>query len=75
MSRFEFYRDAQRKWRWRFRHKNGNVLADSGQGYYTYADCWNGAMALACTDHKTWAENEERQIQDQLHMLAPAAGS
>jgi uncharacterized protein YegP (UPF0339 family) len=30
---FEVYRDKGGKWRWRLVHENGNVLADSGQGY------------------------------------------
>ena len=30
---FEVFRDAGGKWRWRLIHENGNVLADSGQGY------------------------------------------
>ena len=30
---FEIYRDAAEEWRWRLRHRNGNILADSGQGY------------------------------------------
>jgi len=30
---FELYEDAGGKWRWRLRHRNGNVLADSGEGY------------------------------------------
>ncbi|SFR30438.1 Uncharacterized conserved protein YegP, UPF0339 family [Halorubrum sodomense] len=30
---FEVYRDAAAEWRWRLRHRNGNVLADSGEGY------------------------------------------
>lgn len=30
---FEIYRDASGEWRWRLLHRNGNVLADSGQGY------------------------------------------
>ena len=30
---FEVYRDKGGKWRWRLIHENGNVLADSGQGY------------------------------------------
>jgi uncharacterized protein YegP (UPF0339 family) len=29
----EIYRDAAAEWRWRLVHKNGNILADSGQGY------------------------------------------
>jgi uncharacterized protein YegP (UPF0339 family) len=30
---FEVYEDAGEEWRWRLRHRNGNVLADSGEGY------------------------------------------
>ena len=30
---FEIYEDEGGKWRWRLRHRNGNILADSGQGY------------------------------------------
>jgi uncharacterized protein YegP (UPF0339 family) len=30
---FELYRDDEAKWRWRLVHDNGNILADSGEGY------------------------------------------
>ncbi|MFW6435423.1 MAG: HVO_2922 family protein, partial [Halovenus sp.] len=30
---FEIYRDTADEWRWRLRHRNGNILADSGEGY------------------------------------------
>jgi len=30
---FELYEDREGKWRWRLRHDNGNILADSGEGY------------------------------------------
>ena len=30
---FEIYRDAAGTWRWRLLHRNGNILADSGEGY------------------------------------------
>ncbi|QHS17621.1 DUF1508 domain-containing protein [haloarchaeon 3A1-DGR] len=30
---FEVYEDAAGEWRWRLRHDNGNIIADSGQGY------------------------------------------
>ena len=30
---FEIYQDKRGDWRWRLSHINGNVLADSGQGY------------------------------------------
>ena len=30
---FELFEDAQGQWRWRLVHDNGNILADSGEGY------------------------------------------
>jgi len=32
---FELYADRGGKWRWRLRHRNGNVLADGSQGFPT----------------------------------------
>ena len=30
---FELYEDRGGQWRWRLVHDNGNIVADSGQGY------------------------------------------
>lgn len=30
---FELYEDASGDYRWRLRHENGNIIADSGEGY------------------------------------------
>ena len=30
---FELYEDRAGQWRWRLVHDNGNIIADSGQGY------------------------------------------
>jgi uncharacterized protein YegP (UPF0339 family) len=30
---FEVYEDVEGKYRWRLRHDNGNIIADSGEGY------------------------------------------
>ena len=32
-ARFELYTDRADEWRWRLRHRNGNIISDSGQGY------------------------------------------
>ena len=40
--RFELYRDAVGHWRWRLRVQNGNVIADSGEGYARREDCEHG---------------------------------
>ncbi len=33
LARFELFRDRADEWRWRLRHRNGNVIATSGEGY------------------------------------------
>ena len=30
---FELYEDAGGQWRWRLRHRNGNIIADGAEGY------------------------------------------
>jgi uncharacterized protein YegP (UPF0339 family) len=30
---FELYEDSAGEYRWRLRHRNGNIIADSGEGY------------------------------------------
>lgn len=32
-ARFEVFQDRGEQWRWRLRHRNGNLIATSGQGY------------------------------------------
>lgn len=46
-DRIEVYRTTvRRKWRWRYVAANGNILADSGQGYTRRIDCLAGASAV-----------------------------
>lgn len=37
---------VRRKWRWRYVHANGHILADSGQGYSRRIDALNGVKAV-----------------------------
>jgi hypothetical protein len=32
---FELFEDKAGQWRWHLRHANGNIIADSGEGYAT----------------------------------------
>ena len=32
-AEFELYEDSAGDYRWRLRHSNGNIVADSGEGY------------------------------------------
>jgi len=45
-TRFELYRDTDGKWRWRFVHRNGNILADSGEGYSRKTDAKQGIETI-----------------------------
>lgn len=36
---FRMYVDTAKEWRWRLKATNGDVLADSGEGYKNKADC------------------------------------
>jgi uncharacterized protein YegP (UPF0339 family) len=43
---FEVYRDGAGEWRWRLVHKNGNILADSGEGYTRRRDARRAAESV-----------------------------
>lgn len=40
--RFEIHKDATGDWRWRLRTTNGNIVADSAEGYRHREDCERG---------------------------------
>lgn len=46
-GRIEYYTDAAGEHRWRVVHSNGNVLADSAEGYVNLADAISGAQSTA----------------------------
>ncbi len=43
---FGLYEDAAAEHRWRLRHRNGNVIADSGEGYTDKRDAENGIESV-----------------------------
>lgn len=45
-ARFELFEDADEEWRWRLRHRNGNVIADSGEGYTRRHNAQNGLESV-----------------------------
>ena len=42
-DKWEFYKDAADKWRWRRTAANGNIVGRSSQGYVNKADCLENA--------------------------------
>ena len=43
---FQLYKDQGDEWRWRLRHDNGNIIADSGEGYTAKANAQKGIRSL-----------------------------
>lgn len=41
MYKFEYYKDRAGEWRWRVKHQNGNIVADSSEGYKNKQDMWD----------------------------------
>ena len=42
MSHFTVYEDGKGEYRWRFQANNNKIIADSGEGYKSKADCEHG---------------------------------
>lgn len=42
LAAFEVFEDKGGKYRWRLRHRNGNILADGGQGYSSRTKAFDG---------------------------------
>jgi uncharacterized protein YegP (UPF0339 family) len=45
-ARFELYQSRDDQWRWRLRHRNGNVIADSGESYTRRHNAQNGIESV-----------------------------
>ena len=45
-AKFEIYKDESGEFRWRLTHTNGQVIADSGEGYTTKANAVKGINSL-----------------------------
>jgi uncharacterized protein YegP (UPF0339 family) len=43
---FELYKGRTGEYRWRLRHDNGNIIADSGEGYTSKAGAENGIQSV-----------------------------
>ena len=43
---FEVYEDRSGKYRWRLVHDNGNIIADSGEGYATKQKATQGIESV-----------------------------
>jgi uncharacterized protein YegP (UPF0339 family) len=59
MAKFEVYKDAKGEFRWRMKAGNGEIIADSNEGYKSKDSCMHGLelvkrdAAAAPVDDKT----------------------
>jgi len=44
--KFELYREPNGDWRWRLKSRNGNVIADSAEGYRQKSAALNGVSLV-----------------------------
>lgn len=53
------YLDARGEFRWRYQASNTKTLADSGEGYKSYADCKHGiSLMQASGSSPIWRSDE-----------------
>lgn len=46
LARFEVFQDRADEWRWRLVHRNGNIIASSGEGYTTRQNAEKGMRSV-----------------------------
>ena len=65
--KLQVYGDRAGEYRWRIRHKNGNILADCGEGYSSKPGCRralrNFLALLEQLHHMTWGKEKELPVQ------------
>ncbi len=66
MTKFQLFKDRKGEYRWRLRARNGEIIADSNEGYSTKASCKHGIELV-----KQQAANAE--VEDQTESRAAQA--
>ena len=59
-DKFEFYKDKRDEWRWRYRAKNGKIIATSSEGYKNKSDCLKGIDLVKGTNKNTPIERKRQ---------------
>ncbi|ELZ22714.1 hypothetical protein C475_16471 [Halosimplex carlsbadense 2-9-1] len=62
-ARFEVFQDRGGKWRWRLRHRNGNIIADSAQGYSSRQKAEQGLASVRKNAPGADAVREEVEVE------------
>ena len=57
-AKFEIYKDKTGNFRWRLTHMNGQIIADSGQGYKAKANAISGIDSVKENAPKATVEDK-----------------
>ena len=69
MTKFQLYTDRKGEYRWRLRARNGEIIADSNEGYSSKASCKHGIdlvkeqAASASVEDQTEEDQTERRAE------------
>jgi uncharacterized protein len=69
VSKFQIYKDRKGEYRWRLRARNGEIIADSNEGYSRKASCKHGIdlvreqAAGAAVEDQTEEDPTERRAE------------
>lgn len=70
VTKFQLYKDRKGEYRWRLRARNGEIIADSNEGYSRKASCKHGidlvreqAASAVVEDQTEEAPTESRAVQ------------
>jgi uncharacterized protein YegP (UPF0339 family) len=81
-ARFELFEDTGGEFRWRLRHRNGNVIADSGEGYTQRHNAKKGlqsvrrnALGATVIQHESEGDVPEEGTEFEPVVEAPSQGT
>jgi uncharacterized protein len=69
VSKFQIYEDRKGEYRWRLRARNGEIIADSNEGYSRKANCKHGIdlvreqAASAAVEDQTEVDPTEKRAE------------
>ena len=69
VTKFQLYKDRKGEYRWRLRARNGEIIADSNEGYSSKASCKHGIdlvkeqAASASVEDQTEEDQTERRAE------------
>jgi uncharacterized protein len=62
-GKFELFQDKKGEYRWRLRHQNGQIIADSGEGYSSRAAALNGINSVKTNVAQAAVKESEPAVQ------------